>query len=291
MRWRKIQRKFRRKPYILDPFRCRNYQAAKELLFAAGLPSAFEVMETARIRANRTPEEWEAMLGISQKKLMRKCRSAAPIRLGSIALLSKRVVLAVGLILFIGFFMAFTAPGRALAMSLYNAVSEIIDGVLYVRSAESDGAALSIPSVSGEAEEVLHFDTIDALADHVDYPVYYLSNGGAEIDAITLTSSINGEICIETKYAIDDSELIITQTIRPYSSIKEDLIVMEGEKKAEYLELRLNSGIIIEGAFIAQDRSFVGTTVTDAFVVNYSLNECPNKSIISRILSEIQYKE
>lgn len=66
---------------------------------------------------------------------------------------------------------------------------------------------------------------------------------------------------------------------------------MEGEKKAEYLELRLNSGIIIEGAFIAQDRSFVGTTVTDAFVVNYSLNECPNKSIISRILSEIQYKE
>ena len=91
----------------------------------------------------------------------------------------------------------------------------------------------------------------------MDYPVYYLSNEGAEIDAITLTSSINGEICIETKYAIDDSELIITQTIRPYSSIKEDLIVMEGEKKAEYLELRLNSGIIIEGAFIAQDRSFV----------------------------------
>lgn len=49
---------------------------------------------------------------------------------------------------------------------------------------------MKVPNIiSREEETVLHFDSIDALADYVDYPVYYLADEKAEIEGISLVES------------------------------------------------------------------------------------------------------
>ena len=57
MNWRKAERIIRRKPYLLDPYRCRSTNAAKRLLAVEGMPSAEKVLSGARIRAGML---WQA---------------------------------------------------------------------------------------------------------------------------------------------------------------------------------------------------------------------------------------
>ena len=157
---------------------------------------------------------------------------------------------------------------------------------MYVRSAESDGAALSIPSVSGEAEEVLHFDTIDALADHVDYPVYYLSNEGAEIDTITYSELSRMGKRIITIYHWGDAIITISQTDQIYSVVKENHVLAD----AVHCEFKSEHGIIVEGIFMPQDQSFTGTTVTDLCVIYYEIEGCENVDEAACMFASVNIK-
>lgn len=249
MRWGKVQRKLLRlKPYLLDPIRVRSTRAAKKLLYKQGLPSAMEVMEVACIRANLSWEQWEALVGIPKKTLVKKCRRVAPVRLGNIALLSRHAAWAFGLVLLLALFLVFTPSGRAFAKSLYNAVSEIVGNVLHVRSSESDGSALKVPNIiSREEETVLHFDSIEALADYVDYPVYYLADEKAEIEGISLVESRQMGERISVVYHMDGKIIVTNQTDRVYSTDgKADFIVAEN---SNYYDIKSASGIIVEGIF------------------------------------------
>lgn len=190
MRWGKLKRKLLMpKPYLLDPLRVRSRREVKRLIREEGAPSAMEVLESARIRAKLDPERWEALIGMSQEELARKCRKVAPVRLGSV---SRRVALAIGLVLLAALFLAATPPGRAFARSFYNAVSELIGNILHVQASAEAGPVLAVQSVSGLEEEIeLHFDSIDALADYVEHPVYYLASSDAVVEDITFTELEN----------------------------------------------------------------------------------------------------
>ena len=68
MRWGKVKRKLQQKPYLLDPYRVRSRRDARKMLYEQGLPCAAEVLEAARIRAGKSLEEWESLIGMSREK-------------------------------------------------------------------------------------------------------------------------------------------------------------------------------------------------------------------------------
>ena len=285
MRWGKLKRKLLRpKPYLLDPLRVRSRREVERMIREEGVPPAMEVLESARIRAKLDPEQWEALIGMTQEELARKCRKVTPVRFGSV---SRRVALAIGLVLLAAVFLAATPPGRAVARSFYNAVSELIGNILHVQSSAEVGPMLAVPSVSGLEEEIeLHFDSIDALADYVEHPVYYLAGSDAVLEDITLTESWQMGERIETTYSVNDVTVTLIQMERLYATVKDDIIA-----GADSLyESKGNGGINVSGVYVEEDASFVGTMVNEEYVFNCVLENCEDEAGIQAILDLLSRK-
>ena len=288
MRWGKMKRKLLMpKPYLLDPLRVRSRREVKRLIREEGVPSAMEVLESARIRAKLDPERWEALIGMSQEELARKCRKVAPVRLGSV---SRRVALAIGLVLLAALFLAATPPGRAFARSFYNAVSELIGNILHVQASAEAGPVLAVQSVSGLEEEIeLHFDSIDALADYVEHPVYYLASSDAVVEDITFTELENLGKRIEITYSVSDVTITLIQAERLYTEAKEAVIIGAGAGN-QLRKFKCSSGIDIFGVYTEQDASFVGTTVNEEYVLNCVFENCGDEAGIQAILDMLSRK-
>lgn len=287
MRWGKLKRKLLMpKPYLLDPLRVRSRREVKRLIREEGAPSAMEVLESARIRAKLDPERWEALIGMSQEELARKCRKVAPVRLGSV---SRRVALAIGLVLLAALFLAATPPGRAFARSFYNAVSELIGNILHVQASAEAGPVLAVPSVSGLEEEIeLHFDSIDALADYVEHPVYYLASSDAVVENITFTESGNLGKRTEITYSVNGATVMLIQAERLYTEAKQSIVIIGTGSQLRKFEC--GGGINIFGVYTEQDASFVGTTVNEEHVLNCMLENCGDEAGVQAILDMLSRK-
>lgn len=290
MRWGKLKRKLLMpKPYLLDPLRVRSRREVKRLIREEGAPSAMEVLESARIRAKLDPEKWEALIGMSQEELARKCRKVAPVRLGRLGSVSRRVALAIGLVLLAALFLAATPPGRAFARSFYNAVSELIGNILHVQASAEAGPVLAVQSVSGLEEEIeLHFDSIDALADYVEHPVYYLASSDAVVEDILFTQARYFGKRIEITYSVNGATVTLTQAERLYTEDKGSIVIIGTGSQLRKFEC--GSGINIFGVYTEQDASFVGTTVNEEYVLNCAFKNCGGEAGIQTILDMISRK-
>jgi hypothetical protein len=254
-----------------------------------GVPPAMEVLESARIRAKLNPEQWEALIGMSQEELARKCRKVTPVRFGRLGSVSRRVALAIGLVLLAALFLAATPPGRAVARSFYNAVSELIGNILHVQSSAEAGPVLAVPSVSGLEEEIeLHFDSIDALADYVEHPVYYLAGSDAVVEDITFTESENLGKRAEITYSVNGAAVILIQAERLYTAGKGDGVIVSTSNQLRKFEC--GGGISIFGIYTEQDASFVGTMVNEEYVLNCMLGNCEDEAGIQAILDMLSCK-
>ena len=288
MRWGKIKRKLQQKPYLLDPYRVRSRRDARKMLYEQGLPCAAEVLEAARIRAGKSPEEWESLIGMSREKLARKCRAAMPVRFGHVALVSRRAVLGLGVMLLLGFFFGFTYPGRALAKAVYNAVSDLIESMLYV-SSDADGPVVhTVPVVTENVNEEYTFDTLEELVDFVGYPVYHLAG---KADALTKMEVRRlpylGER-IYLSYQFDDRRVGIYQSNLEFS-IFSGYYLATGDDEVCHIELP--SGIVVDGLRSRKDNSFMGTTNTGAYAITYIINNCENADDIASALDGLTLKE
>lgn len=287
MRWGKIKRKLQQKPYLLDPYRVRSRRDAKKMLYEQGLPCAAEVLEAARIRAGKSPEEWESLIGMSQKKLARKCRAAMPVRFGHVALVSRRAVLGLGVILLLGFFFGFTYPGRALAKAVYNVVVEVMEDVLHISADADESVWRPIPIVTGNINEELEFDTLEELIEYVDYPVYYLADEDAIISKIYLRRSSHLGERIYTTYKFDDRTVTICQIKLEYFNSGEIFLT---SKDCTVCNVQLPSGIIVGGVLSPIDNSFIGTTTIDSCAINYVITNCKNEEDLVSILENLTAK-
>ena len=287
MRWGKMKRKLLMpKPYLLDPLRVRSRREVKRLIREEGAPSAMEVLKSARIRAKLDPERWEALIGMSQEELARKCRKVAPVRLGSV---SRRVALAIGLVLLAALFLAATPPGRAFARSFYNAVSELIGNILHVQASAEAGPVLAVQSVSGLEEEIeLHFDSIDALADYVEHPVYYLAGSDAVVEDILFTQARRFGKRIEITYSVNGAAVMLIQTERLYTEDKGSIVIIGTGSQLRKFEC--GGGINIFGVYTEQDASFVGTTVNEEHVLNCMFENCGGEAGVQTILDMLSRK-
>ena len=288
MRWGKIKRKLQQKPYLLDPYRVRSRRDARKMLYEQGLPCAAEVLEAARIRAGKSPEEWESLIGMSREKLARKCRAAMPVRFGHVALVSRRAVLGLGVILLLGFFFGFTHPGRALAKAVYNAVSNLIESMLYISSDADNSVVHTVPVITEVINEVYEFKTLEELIGFVDYPVYHLAGKEDSISKIQVRrlTYFGERICIS--YQFCDKSIDIYQSNLKFS-IFSGYYLSAGNTEPCHIELP--SGIVIDGVVSLVDNSFIGTTNTGAYAITYIINNCENVDDIASTLSGLTLKE
>ena len=90
MNWLKAKRLIRRKPYLLDPYRCRSAEEAQKILDEEGVLSPDALLSAARGRAGMSEAEWEAYTGISSEEMRRKIERLTPIRIGKVFSLSRR---------------------------------------------------------------------------------------------------------------------------------------------------------------------------------------------------------
>ncbi len=286
MSWEKAQRTIRLKPYLIDPCRLRGIAAARKRLVYEGMPLPEKVLATARLRAEMSIPQWETYLGMSDKKIRRKCRKAVPVRFGTLLYISRRAVIAWAIIILIASFMTFTPVGRAWAVAVYNAVSEVIDNILYVRSDESSSIPESVDAFSHSDDEVIKIESLDAALEQIEKPVYCLSEDAMQPESISLSKSTVYGDSLETIYRMPNKGVIIISQC--WDDKSEDSIILDESK--EYVRLDLPNGIVVEGAFSKDDNAFVGTIVTSDTVVHIFIQEIATEESISESLSTLTAK-
>lgn len=259
MNWGTAEKIFQRKPYLLDPYRCRSMKDAKELLAREGMPSAEQVLTAARLRVGMSMSEWEAYTGMSTKTMERKCKRVTPVRFGGLLALPRRVVVALAIIIILATFMACTPLGRSLAVRAYNAIVEVIDGILYVRSEGADDTALVEQAITDTDDYVIQFDSLDAMLSYVERPVFSLPDDSFELISAQFTSSLLFGDQLECTYInSDDINIVIKQ-----KWINKNESRITADDADAFITIDLTNGCTIEGVYSLTDETFVGSIVDD----------------------------
>ena len=259
MNWGTAEKIFQRKPYLLDPYRCRSMKDAKELLAREGMPSAEQVLTAARLRVGMSMSEWEAYTGMSTKTMERKCKRVTPVRFGGLLALPRRVVVALAIIIILATFMACTPLGRSLAVRAYNAIVEVIDWILYVRSEGADDTALVEQAITDTDDYVIQFDSLDAMLSYVERPVFSLPDDSFELISAQFTSSLLFGDQLECTYInSDDINIVIKQ-----KWINKNESRITADDADAFITIDLTNGCTIEGVYSLTDETFVGSIVDD----------------------------
>ena len=284
MSWHTAKRLLQRKPYLLDPYRCRSTNAAKRMLATEGIPSAEKVLSGARIRAGKSASEWEAFTGMQSKIMESKCKQATPVRFGKLFMLSRRAVIAISILIVLTTFIACTPIGRAWAVAIYNEVAEVIGNILYVGSEKHSEVPNEVEEFSYSSD--MDCDSLDIARAQMNQPLFYLADSTDDIIGIQLSqSSIYGSI-LETTYLLPNQvTVIITQS---WGNKEADAVILDENK--EYVRIELPNGIIVEGAFSEDDGGFIGTIVANSTVANVLIPDIRSISEISELLVALNLK-
>lgn len=232
---------------------------AKELLAREGMPSAEQVLTAARLRVGMSMSEWEAYTGMSTKTMERKCKRVTPVRFGGLLALPRRVVVVLAIIIILATFMACTPFGRSLAVRAYNAIVEVIDGILYVRSEGADDTALVEQAITDTDDYVIQFDSLDAMLSYVERPVFSLPDDSFELISAQFTSSLLFGDQLECTYInSDDINIVIKQ-----KWINKNESRITADDADAFITIDLTNGCTIEGVYSLTDETFVGSIVDD----------------------------
>lgn len=291
MTWSKLKKKIRNRPSLIDPYRSISYKQARRLWKELGRPDAMELMEGARIKAGKTREEWEAITGLSFRKLRKLER---PRVFG----ISRRFAIACIIALLFASFLAFTAPGRTLAHAIYETFSTIIGDMLHISTTDDLDAMLIEPKTPAPAEGngpeslVLSENSEQAEASlaqaqaQVGEPLLYLEGENYHLENIAASNSNVMGTMVESIYQLDGHEIRLIQRWPLENQPKE--VNLNLEEGAYYLSTS-KTGLNFEGTYTEVDRSYVGGTVTDSMVVLIYINEVTDPDNVNEIIGDVAY--
>ena len=283
MNWGTAERIFQRKPYLLDPYRCRSMKDAKELLAREGMPSAEQVLTAARLRAGMSMSEWEAYTGMSTKTMERKCKRVTPVRFGGLLALPRRVVVALAIIIILATFMACTPFGRSLAVRAYNAIVEVIDGILYVRSEGAGDTTLVEQTITDTNDSVIQLDSLDAMLSYVERPVFSLPDDSFELISAQFSSSSLFGDQLECAYINSNGINIIIK--QEWKDSNESRITVDDADA--FVTIDLTNGCAIEGVYSLTDGTFVGSIVGDDILAHISIYDVDAYESIEQVAFSI----
>lgn len=286
MNWLKAKRLIRRKPYLLDPYRCRSAEDAQKILDEEGVLSPDALLSAARIRAGMSEAEWEAYTGISSEEMRRKIERLTPIRIGKVFSLSRRAAVALIIVVVLTLFMACTPIGRAWAVAAYNAIVEVVDGILYIRAeAKADDVYNRAQSVDNIDTTYVSFDSVDDMLKSIDEPVFYLSSANATLDGIQLVKSTVLGDYIESSYSFSaETYVIINQELK--RNLNDSITLYNNQGEAI---VTLDNGIEIVGVFSPASNMFTGTAIAKDVIARVFIKNIESEDDIKVLLSSLSY--
>lgn len=285
MHQRKFQHLIKTKPYLIDPYRIRNSAEVNEILSDATIPSAVELFDLAQMRSGLNASDWESLTGFNRHIYINHHNNNYKYKVKELFAVHRIIISTFIAIIIAISFLAFTPSGKAFAKSVYNAVVELIDDVLHIRSSNTQDIVSSSHNIDNTYSINTEFNTIDDAIDHVLEPIFYLNDKDIVVSSVNLVEDQIYGNYIETTYlAMDSTVIIINQEL---SSIQEDRIILADDKKM--VSFTLSNGIEIIGSYSSDDYIFIGSIVSDT-VVHISVNMTSPASDLSSYLSTLSIK-
>ncbi len=258
---------------MIDPYRIMNYRAAQKAWREQGRLSTWEFMEGARIKAAKTPSEWEALTGIKRKY---KGKSSSATRRWAIALI---------IIILFSSFMAFTVPGRALAKKLYEVVTTFVGNMLYVATVSETDLITQAPQKE-TVDECKRVSSLQDAFSQIKEPILCLNSEKYRIDSITLVKKrATGRLMI-TEYTLDDIRIHVMQKWPTEGTPLELNLLLENGQYHEYVN-QIN--LHFYGSYTENDHAYFGGTINDPSTGYVSIENVSDVGSIESILSDIAY--
>lgn len=271
MKWNRLKNRIRSKPELIDPYRVMSYRAAKKTWKIQGRPDTWDFMEGARIKAAKTPSEWEALTGISRKQYVSSVNA------------SRRLAIALIVVILMASFMACTVPGRALAKAIYETFTTFVGNMLYISTEQDMEAPIPVP-VEGSTNSIRNFNSLEEASQQLTQPLLYFHNGKYIWQNTSIEETeVNGK-SISTEYLLDNILIKITQQWLPEGYPVDTDILLDN---AEYFSINIDLGIQIYGAYTEQDHSYYGSTIMDPCIIHIGIMNIPEKESISDILNDL----
>ncbi len=271
MKWPGLKRRLRLKPYLIDPYRSISHREARRIWKEQGRPDIWELLEGARKKAGKTPEEWQALTGLKAK---RPHASHATIRRWAVACV---------FVLLAGAFLAFTAPGRAFAAQVYKTFTTIAENI-FIRKEEHPAESYAEPRSEHEDSDSVKVASLEDAYASIGRPLLYFPDKQYVLKSIETRKTQSGTILI-TQYVRDDVTIHLVHRW-PQEGQDSELTIqlLDGEYHSVYTA----SGLLMEGTY-AEDHTYQGGTVGDDFTIKIILEHLEDADEIASIIQPIMF--
>ncbi len=272
MKWYRLKRRIRLKPNLIDPYRSISYREARRIWRTEGRPGALEILEGARKKAGKTPEEWEALTGLKQKQTYRTPGAAV-----------RRWAFACVFVLLVSAFLAFTAPGRAFAAKVYRTFTTIAENI-FIRKEENPSVSYLEPRSEYDDGNSVKMESLQNAYESIGKPFLYFPDKQYSLTSIETVKNQSGTILI-TQYTKGD---VLIHLIHrwPQKGQENKLVIQRLDE--QYYSTYTSSGLLIEGIY-AEDHTYQGGTVGDDFIIKVILEQVTNASEIESIVNPITF--
>lgn len=227
--------------------------------------------------------EWEAYTGISSEEMRRKIERLTPIRIGKVFSLSRRAAVALIIVVVLVLFMACTPIGRAWVVAAYNAIVEVVDGILYIRTDEEADISRDELTIESIEDAITYFDSVSDAVEQIDEPILCFQNDAAELDGICMVSNPTDGTYLKSSYLLHDGIKIAIE--QSWGGKHEENVV--ANPMQETISVLLDNGIVIDGVYSSGDSAFVGAAVAPYTVIRISIENIHETDTIQKLLNDL----
>lgn len=270
MKWNRLKNRIRSKPELIDPYRVMSYRAAKKTWKIQGRPNTWDFMEGARIKAAKTPSEWEALTGISRKQYVSSANA------------SRRLAIALIVIILMASFMACTVPGRALAKAIYETFTTFVGNMLYISTQEDMHERMPVPE-KNSSDTILQNPTLEEAYLEINQPLLYLDGTQYIQEELVVESTVQGW-SVSTNYTLGEINICMIQ--KWYSEghpLDTDLYL----DNAEYYTTSISTDIHLYGTYTDHEHCYNGSTLIGSSVIYIGIMNIYEQKSINSILNDL----
>lgn len=281
LKWLLLKNKTTRKPWLLEPDRfLSNHKAHRLALAQGGYPSAASIMESARIKARKSLEEWAKLTGFQPEREEREIKKR------SVSKKHKLITVLASILLIIAFF-SLTPKGRALAEEAITTITEFFNNVLYIHPVGTSREDIheipeASPGVPDETE--IKLNTLDEIPNYIDDSFLYLQGEDFEVVEILLTTYSYQKPSFTIRYFMGESDIVLSE-LWPSEDQRHITLGLEGE----YFSYALSNGNVLEGSFLLEDRSFAAAMISGELVFSIFANNVASLEVMYEILDGLEW--
>lgn len=276
MNWPRLKRRLRLQPYLIDPYRSISHREARRIWRKEGRPDVLELLEGARKKAGKTPEEWRALTGLHTKDTRVSHGTAL-----------RRWAIACVFVLLASAFLAFTAPGRAFAVQVYRTFTTIAENILNIRATEEPDTSDVEPKAEISEDEKVKLSSLAEAHKKIEKPLLYLGKDKYDLQDVTVTNRETMGLMIISKYTDSEGRSIDLLQRWPLDGqqIQLDLTFENAIHHISYSP----TGLVFDGAYVEIDNSYQGGTVQDSMLITIEIVPIQSLETIDAIIQDITY--